>query len=128
MSVTNLDNPHGSPGVRPFSCCTGGVQEFEFCSAAAGWAVSKLKQGEITPLLDVTGEHLELRAGSGLKAEIPIDVGVRDGAKNGVDVEKAPKMAGDVPVRYTLDGPWSGPGVLPHMQPLLLQGGVLRGY
>ena len=39
----------------------------------------------------------------------PIDVGVRDGAKNGPDVEKLPKMAGDVPVRYALNSPGPGP-------------------
>ena len=40
-------------------------------------------------------------------------MGVHDGAKNGVDVEKAPKMAGDVPVRYTLDGPGPAPAFSP---------------
>ena len=61
-----------------------------------------------TLLQDGSSEHLELRAGSGFAAEISIDVGVCDGAKNGVDLEKVPEMAGDVPVRYALDGP--GPG------------------
>ena len=53
---------------------------------------------------------MELRAGSGLKAENPMDVGVRDGAKNGPGLEKVPKMAGDVPVRDVLDlgGPETG--------------------
>ena len=49
VGVINLDNPHGSLGIRPLPCCTGGVQEFEFWSAAARWVVSKLKQGQITP-------------------------------------------------------------------------------
>ena len=113
MSVTNLDNPYGSPGIRPFSCCTGGVQEIEFGTEPPGRVVSKLKPRGNRPLLDVTSEHFELRAGSGLQAEIPIDVGVRDGAKNGVDVEKAPKMAGDVPVRYALVGPGPAPAFSP---------------
>ena len=56
------------------------------------------------PLQDVSSEHLELRAGSGLGAGNAIDVGVRDGAKNGASVEKAPEMAGDVPVRYAPGG------------------------
>ena len=47
---------------------------------------------------------MELRAGSGLDAKNPIDVGVRDGAKNGPGLEKLPKMARDVPVRYALVG------------------------
>lgn len=38
-------------------------------------------------------------AGSGLKAEIPIDVGVHDAASTGAGVEKLPKIACDVPVR-----------------------------
>ncbi|MDE2781282.1 MAG: hypothetical protein OXI91_16635 [Chloroflexota bacterium] len=73
----------------------------------------KAETGEIDPLLDVTGEHFELRAGSGLEAKNPIDVGVHDGAKNGVDLEKAPKMAGDVPVRYVLDGTGPAPAFSP---------------
>ena len=55
------------------------------------------------PLRDVISEHLDLRVGSGLKAEIPIDVGVSDGASNGPGVEEASEMAGDVPVRYAMD-------------------------
>ena len=100
MRVTSLDNPYGSTGIRLLSRCTGGVQETEFWYGATGWVVSKLKQGEIDPLQDVSSEQLELRAGSGPEGEIPIDVGVRDGASTGVDLGKAPKMAGDVPVRY----------------------------
>ena len=100
MGVTNPDNPYGSLGIRPFSCRTGGVQEIELSYGASGWVVSKLKQGEIAPLRDVTSEQLELRAGSGFAAEIPIDVGVRDGAKTGLGAEKVPQNAGDVPVRY----------------------------
>ena len=46
---------------------------------------------------------MELRAGSGLEAGSAIDVGVRDGAKNGLGLEKQPKNAGDVPVRDTPD-------------------------
>ena len=74
------------------------------------WVVPKLKQGEITSLQDVKRKHLELRAGSGLAAENPIDVGVRDGAKNGPGLGKRPKMAGDVPVRDAPDlgGPETG--------------------
>ena len=64
----------------------------------------KAEIGGNRPLQDVNGEHLELRAGSGLAAKNPIDVGVRDGAKTGLDVEKRPKMAGDVPARYAVDG------------------------
>lgn len=60
------------------------------------------------PLQDVNSKHLELRAGSGLEAANPIDVGVRDGAKTGLGLEKRPKMAGDVPVRYAPVG--AGPG------------------
>ena len=104
VGVINLDNPHGSLGIRPLPCCTGGVQEFEFWSAAARWVVSKLKQGEITPLQDVISKHFDLRAGSGLDAKKAIDVGVRDGAKNGPGVEKVPKMARDVPVRCVRRG------------------------
>ena len=80
MGVIRADNPYGSLGLPPFSCCPGGVQEIEFWYGTAGWVVSKLKQGEITPLRDVSSEQLELRAGSGLEAENPIEVGVRDGA------------------------------------------------
>ena len=57
------------------------------------------------PLQDVNGEHFELRTGSGLGAKNPIDVGVRDGASTGPGVEKVPKTAGDVPVRYAPLGP-----------------------
>jgi len=49
VGVTNFDNPYGPPGVRPFSCRTGGVQEIEFGGAALGQVVSKLKQREIAP-------------------------------------------------------------------------------
>ena len=59
----------------------------------------KAEIGGNRPLLDVNSEHLELRAGSGLAAGNPIEVGVRDGAKNGPGLEKRPKIAGDVPVR-----------------------------
>ena len=69
------------------------------------------------PLLDVNSQQFELRAGSGLQAPIPIDVGVRDGAKNGVDLEKSPKMAGDVPVRYALVGPGPAPAFSPTATP-----------
>ena len=68
----------------------------------------KAETGGNRPLQEVSSEHLELRAGSGLAAEIPIDVGVRDGVKTGPGLEKRPKMAGDVPVRYALNSP--GPG------------------
>ena len=60
------------------------------------------------PLQDVSSEHLELRAGSGLGAGNAIDVGVRDGAKTGLGLEKAPEMAGDVPVRYAPGGAGRG--------------------
>ena len=63
----------------------------------------KAETGVNHPLPDVKRKHLELRAGSGFAAENPIDVGVRDGAKNGPDLEKVPKMSGDVPVRDALD-------------------------
>ena len=59
----------------------------------------KAEIGGNRPLQDVISEHLELRAGSGLAAGNAIDVGVRDGAKNGLGLEKLPKNAGDVPVR-----------------------------
>lgn len=59
----------------------------------------KAEIGGNHPLQDGSSEHLELRAGSGLAAGNAIDVGVRDGAKNGLGVEKPPKNAGDVPVR-----------------------------
>ena len=117
MSVTNIDNPYESLGLRRPPCCAGGVQEIEFYSAASGRVVSKLKQGEIAPLQDVDGERFELRAGSGLEAEIAIDVGVRDGAKNGVDLEKSPKMAEDVPVRYAPVGPSPAPAFSPTCNP-----------
>ena len=63
----------------------------------------KAETGGNRPLQDVSSEHFELRAGSGFPAANPIDVGVRDGAKNGSGLEKRPKIAGDVPVRYALD-------------------------
>ena len=63
----------------------------------------KAEIGGNRPLKDVNSEHLELRAGSGLAAGNAIDVGVRDGAKNGLGLEKLPKNAGDVPVRYAPD-------------------------
>ena len=90
MRVINVDNAYGSLGFRSLPCCKGGVQEFEFCSDLLMWVVPKLNQGEITPLPDVRRKHLKLRAGSGLEAEIPIDVGVRDGAKNGLGSGKTP--------------------------------------
>ena len=65
----------------------------------------KAETGGNRPLQDVSSEHFELRAGSGLATKNPIDVGARDGAKNGLSMEKVPEMAGDVPVRYALDGP-----------------------
>ena len=65
----------------------------------------KAETGGNRPLQDVNSEHLGLRAGSGLKAGKPIDVGVRDGAKTGPGVEKLPEMAGDVPVGYATIGP-----------------------
>ena len=109
VSVINLDSPYGSPGFRCFSPCRGGVQEIESCSDVLMWVVPKLKQGEITSLPDVKRKHLKLMAGSGLDAEILIDVGVRDGAKNGPGLEKLPKIARDVPVRYALVGAGPGP-------------------
>ena len=109
MRVINVDNAYGSLGFRPLRCCTGGVQEIEFCSDVLMWVVPKLNQGEITSLPDVKRKHLKLRAGSGLAVENPIDVGVRDGAKTGLGVEKRPKMARDVPVRYVLVGAGPGP-------------------
>ena len=109
MGVINLDNPCGSPCIQCSFRCGGGVQEIEFCSLVLGWVVPKLKQGEIAPLQDPTSEHFGLRAGSGLKAENPIDVGVRDGPSTGPRVEKVPKMAGDVPVRYAPDEAGPGP-------------------
>ena len=128
VRVINSDNPYGPPGVRPFCCCTGGVQENEFWYGASGLVVSKLKQEAIAPLWEVSSEQLELRAGSGLPAEIPINVGVRDGASTGSGVEKVPNTAGDVPVRYALLGPSQDPYALPHPHPLQLLGGVLRGW
>ena len=80
MGVINPDNPYGSFAFQCSSRCRGGVQEIEFGSEGLGQVVPKLKQGEITRLQDLTSEHFELRAGSGLKAENSIDVGVRDGA------------------------------------------------
>ena len=68
----------------------------------------KAEIGGNRPLQDVNSEQLELRAGSGSPDENAIDVGVRDGAKNGVGVEKQPKNAGDVPVRYAEVGPARG--------------------
>ena len=68
----------------------------------------KAEIGGNRPLQDVNSEHLEIRAGSGLKAGNPIDVGVRDGAKNSLGLEKLPKNAGDVPVRYAEFGPVRG--------------------
>ena len=65
------------------------------------------------PLQDGSSEHLELRAGSGLEAGNGIDVGVRDGAKNGVDLEKLPKSAGDVPVRDVPDSGGTDTGAAP---------------
>ncbi len=94
MGAINFDNPYGSSGIRPFSCRLGAVREVEFGGAALGQAVSKLKQGEIAHLRDVSGEHFNLRAGSGLSAEIPMDVGVRDGASAGPGAEKRPKWPG----------------------------------
>ena len=85
----------------------------------------KAEIGGIRALRDVTCESLELRAGSGLEAEIPIDVGVRDGAKTGPGVEKAPKMAGDVPVRYAPVGAGPDPDAQPH--PFPLPCGIPRG-
>lgn len=64
----------------------------------------KAEIGGNRPLQDVSSEQLELRAGSGPEAKNPIDVGVRDGAKNGPGLEKRPKNAGDVPVRYVRRG------------------------
>ncbi len=110
MRVTNFDNPYKSLCNRPLLCCSGGVQEFEFCSEGAGRVVSKLKQGQITPLQDVTSEHLELRAGSGLKAANAMDVGVRAPGSTGPRWGNAPETAGDVPVRYAFDG--LGPGLV----------------
>ena len=91
MGVIKLDNPYGSLGIRPLSRCRGGVQEIEFGSEGIGQVVPKLKQGEIAPLHGPTSEPFELRAGSGLKAENPIDVGVRDGASAGPLVGKPPR-------------------------------------
>ncbi len=91
VRVINLDNPYGSPGIRCFSRCRGGVQEIEFCSDVFIWVVPKLKQGEIISVPDVKRKPLELRAGSGLAVENPIDMGVRDGAENSPGVRKSPK-------------------------------------
>ena len=76
----------------------------------------KAETGENRPLQAVNSEHLELRAGSGLPAQIPIDVGVRDGASIGSGAEKVPENAGDVPVRNAPDG--AGPD--PVRSPILL--------
>ena len=51
----------------------------------------KAETGEITPLQDVTSEHLELRAGSGLKAANAMDVGVRAPGSTGPPVGKSPR-------------------------------------
>ncbi len=66
---------------------------------------------------------MELRAGSGLDAKNPIDVGVRDGAKNGPSLEKVPKMAGDVPVRDALDSGGPEAGYRPRGTPGPVPGG-----
>ena len=133
VRVIKVDNPYGSLGIRPLPCCTGGVQEFEFWQAASRWVVSKLKQGEITPLQDVKRKHLELRAGSGFGAENPIDVGVRGGAKNSPGLEKVPQMAGDVPVRDAPDSGGSEAGAAPgdsrtgtQRLTRLMQGGAMK--
>ena len=89
MGVTNFDNPYKALCNRPLPCCSGGVQEIEFGGGAVRGVVSKLKQGEITPLQDVTSEHLELRAGSGLKAGNARDVGVRAPGSTGPPVGKS---------------------------------------
>lgn len=91
MGVISLDNPYGPSGIRPLSRCRGGVQEIEFSSEGLGQVVPKLKQGKISPLTDLTSEQLELRVGSGLKAENSIDVGVRDGASTGPRMGKTPR-------------------------------------
>ena len=91
MGVTNFDNPYRSLCNRPLPCCSGGVQEIEFGEEVLRGVVSKLKQGEITPLQDVTSEHLELRAGSGLKAANARDVGVRAPGSTGPPVGKSPR-------------------------------------
>ena len=92
MRVTNFDNPYRSLCNRPLPCCSGGVQEIEFGEEVlTGRVVSKLKQGEITPLQDVASEHLELRAGSGLKAANAMDVGVRATGSTGPPVGKRPR-------------------------------------
>lgn len=77
VGITNPDNPYGSPGLRPLPRCTGGVQGIESWYKAAGWVVSKLKQGKIDLLQAVDSKHFDLRVSSGLKAANPIDVGVR---------------------------------------------------
>ena len=94
VGVTNFNNPYGSFVIRPFPRSAGGVQEIECDGAALGQAVSKLKQGEIAHLQDVSGEQFDLRAGFGLAAEIPVDVGVRDGASTGPGGKKHPKWPG----------------------------------
>ena len=91
MRVTNFDNPYKSLCNRPLPCCSGGVQEIEFGGEATGRVVSKLKQGKITPLQDVASEHLELRAGSGLEAEIEMDVRARATGSTGPPVGKSPR-------------------------------------
>ena len=91
MGVTNFDNPYKSLCNRPLPCCSGGVQDIEFGSEATGRVVSKLKQGKITPLQDVASEHLELRAGSGLKAGNPMDVRARATGSTGPPVGKRPR-------------------------------------
>ena len=73
----------------------------------------KAETGEISPLQDGSSKHFDLRAGSGLDAKNPIDVGVRDGAKNGLGLEKRPKMARDVPVRDAPDSGGSETGAAP---------------
>ena len=71
----------------------------------------KAETGGNRPLQDVSSEQLELRAGSGLAAANPIDVGVCDTASTGLGLEKAPENAGNVPVRYALVGAGQDPRI-----------------
>ena len=100
--------PTGPLAAGPFPAVLGVYRSLSFVAEHSEGRV-KAEIGGNRPLQDVNGEHLELRAGSGLEPKNSIDVGVRDGAKNGPGVEKVPKMAGDVPVRYAPKSPGPGP-------------------
>ena len=96
--------PASPLAAGPFPAVLGVYRRLSFVTEHSAGRV-KAEIGGDRPLQDVNGEHFELRAGSGPEAKNPIDVGVRDGAKNGPGVEKVPKMAGDVPVRYAPKSP-----------------------